>query len=52
MKDELGGTTTVIGTGGFASLIAAASRTIQHVNLDLKLEGLRLAWVRGQREGK
>ena len=52
MKDELGGTTTVIGTGGFASLIAAASRTIQHVNLDLKLEGLRLAWVRSQREGK
>jgi type III pantothenate kinase len=51
MKEELAGTTTVIGTGGFASLIAGASRTIQHVNPDLKLEGLRLAWVRSQREG-
>jgi len=52
MKEELGGAPSVVGTGGLSSLIAGASRTIQHVNLDLKLEGLRLAWVRSQREGK
>jgi type III pantothenate kinase len=52
MKEELGGTPAVVGTGGHAALIAGPSRTIQHVNPDLKLEGLRLAWVRGQHEGR
>ena len=52
MKDELGGAPTVVATGGHAALIAGASHTIQHVNPDLKLEGLRLAWVRSQREGR
>ncbi|MBM4441048.1 MAG: type III pantothenate kinase [Candidatus Rokubacteria bacterium] len=50
MKEELGGAPTVVGTGGHAPLVAGASRTIQHVNAELKLEGLRLAWVRSQRE--
>jgi type III pantothenate kinase len=50
MKAELGGAPAIVGTGGLASLIAGASATIQHVNLDLKLEGLRLCWARGQRE--
>ena len=52
MKDELGGAPTVVATGGHAALIAGGSHTIQHVNPDLKLEGLRLAWVRSQREGR
>jgi type III pantothenate kinase len=52
MKEELTGKPAVVGTGGLAPLIAGASRTIQHVNGDLKLEGLRLVWVRSQREGR
>ena len=52
MKGELGGAPVVVGTGGQASLIAGASRTIQHVNADLKLEGLRLAWVHARGEGR
>jgi type III pantothenate kinase len=48
MKEELGGTPAVVGTGGLAALIAGASRTIEHVNLDLKLEGLRLIWNRSR----
>src|ERR1051326_7121112 len=51
MKPELGGAPAVVGTGGHAALIAGASRTIQHVNSDLKLEGLRLAWARSPRGG-
>jgi type III pantothenate kinase len=49
MKEELDGGPAVVATGGQASLIAGASRTIQHVNGDLKLEGLRLVWTRSRR---
>jgi type III pantothenate kinase len=49
MKTEMEGHPTVVGTGGHAPLVAGASSTIQHVNGDLKLEGLRLIWVHGQR---
>ena len=51
MKPELGGQPVVVATGGHARLVAGASRTIQHVNTDLKLEGLRLVWVGSQRDG-
>jgi type III pantothenate kinase len=42
MKKEMGGEPAVVATGGLVALIAEAARTIQHVNADLKLEGLRI----------
>lgn len=48
MKKEMGGEPTVVATGGLVSLIAAASRTVQHVNVDLKLEGLRVLHERSR----
>jgi len=41
---ELGCETTVVATGGLAERIAAETRTIQHVDPWLTLEGLRLNW--------
>jgi type III pantothenate kinase len=42
MKEELGGSATVIGTGGYASIIARETTIIDHVDPDLTLVGLRL----------
>ncbi len=41
-KEELGPGTKVIGTGGYADLIARETDVIDEVNVDLTLEGLRL----------
>jgi type III pantothenate kinase len=46
MKSEMGGEAKVIATGGHASLIANVARSIEHVNEDLGLEGLRLLYER------
>lgn len=42
LQDELGRRTLVVATGGFSSLIAPLSRTIQEVRPHLTLEGLEL----------
>lgn len=44
MTSELGGAATVIATGPYAELIQPASSTIDAVEPDLTLEGLRLIW--------
>ena len=42
--DQLGYKTAVIGTGGLAPRVSPLSRTINEVNQDLTLEGLRLVY--------
>jgi type III pantothenate kinase len=50
IRSELAdGETTVIATGGLADVLSAETRTIQHVDPDLTLDGLRLIWERNQR---
>lgn len=46
MKQEMGGAAVVVATGGLVSLIAGAARSIDHVDPDLKLHGLRILWER------
>jgi type III pantothenate kinase len=36
----------VIATGGLADVISGGSATIQHVDANLTLDGLRLIWER------
>jgi type III pantothenate kinase len=45
IRDELGDTARVVATGGLADLIAPHSKTIEKVDSDLTLEGLRLVWA-------
>ncbi|OLB98262.1 MAG: hypothetical protein AUH30_08410 [Candidatus Rokubacteria bacterium 13_1_40CM_68_15] len=49
MRRELGSDVTVVATGGLASLMADVAGSIQHLNADLKLEGLRLIYQRLQK---
>ncbi|MBI3636173.1 MAG: type III pantothenate kinase [Candidatus Rokubacteria bacterium] len=53
MRAEMDGEPQVVATGGQASLIAGVARSIQHVNADLALEGVRLIYEksRGPRHG-
>jgi type III pantothenate kinase len=48
MADELGGTATIIATGGLAPLIAPHTRSVEHLEPWLTLHGLRLIWERNQ----
>lgn len=48
MKEELGGQATVIGTGGYAGIIAKETDCIDKVDADLTLTGLRLIYEMNQ----
>ena len=46
MKSELGGKAVVVATGGLASIVAPEAPSIEHVDPELTLRGLRLIWER------
>ena len=46
MIGELGPETKVVATGGYARLLSESSRTIQSVDENLTLDGVRLVWER------
>jgi type III pantothenate kinase len=46
IRDELGEDAPTVATGGLADLIAPHSHTIEKVDPDLTLEGLRIVWTR------
>jgi len=48
MRAELGPDTRVIGTGGLALQMQGITRSIQTVNPNLRLEGLRFIWEQNQ----
>jgi type III pantothenate kinase len=52
IRAEMEGTPTVVGTGGLISLVQHVARSIQVVNPDLTLEGLRIMYERSGWVGK
>ena len=48
MIHELGPNTTVVATGGYASLIGGGTQRIQHIDPNLTLEGLRLIYEKNK----
>ncbi len=51
-KEELGGKARVIGTGGWAPIIARETSVIEVVDLDLTLVGLRMVYAASREEGR
>ena len=51
IRAEMDGEPKGIATGGLATLIQGVARSIQHVNPDLRLEGLRLIWEQAHPQG-
>lgn len=48
VKAELDAEAVVVATGGLASVVAAESPVIEHVDPELTLHGLRMVWERNQ----
>ena len=48
MSDELGGHAMGVATGGLAAIISPETPLIEHVDIDLTLQGLRIVWERNQ----
>ena len=48
MTRELGGSSICVATGGLATVIAPETTLIDHVDVDLTLQGLRIVWERNQ----
>ena len=49
MRAELGGNPVVVATGGLAVLVSPETKTIDHVDPELTLRGLRIVWLRNQK---
>jgi type III pantothenate kinase len=52
MRREIEGDVKVIGTGGLAGQMREIARSIQIVNPDLRLEGLRMIWEHAREGGR
>jgi type III pantothenate kinase len=50
MSDELGGNALCVATGGLAVVIAPETPLIDHVDVDLTLQGLRIVWDRNRED--
>jgi Putative transcriptional regulator, homolog of Bvg accessory factor len=50
IKDEIGESAKVIATGGYASILASASRIIDAVEPSLVLEGVRIIYDKNQKK--
>jgi len=48
MREELDGAAAVVATGGLASIVAAETTVVEHVDPELTLRGLRIVWERNQ----
>ena len=51
MRQELDGDVKVVATGGLADQMREVAQSIQHVNSNLRLEGLRMIWEQAHERG-